>query len=91
MADYNENDVKKNKKGYYLTINDDNDYQHIDLQNFKPWEGKGVKITASSSYDSFNGISSTLFNDTINIKKGQYIVYLNGSGTKKVTTGDDKV
>ena len=90
--DYGENNVQKSKKGqYYLTTEDTADQQSIDLMTFKPYEGKGIIFNLASSYDGWNSIYSTLFNDTINVKKGKYSIRLCGNGTKKVTTGDNQV
>ena len=84
---YGPEDVKKDKKGnYYLTTEDTTDQQSIELMGFRPYEEKGVKITASSSYSGTNRLDSTNYSDTINIKNGKYSINLNGNGIKKVTT-----
>ena len=87
---YNENDVVKKKGKYYLTTNDSTEQQSMDFELFKPYEGKGIIFNLSSSYDGWNSARSTLFNDTINVKKGKYSLVLAGNGTKKVITGDNQ-
>lgn len=88
---YDESDVVSKKGKYYLTTNDTTYKQDIRLTDFKPYEGKGIIFNLASSYDDWNVVRSTLFNDTINVNKGNYWLYLNGTGSKKVTTGDNRV
>ena len=89
-VNYYESDVVKKKGKYYLSTKDTTDQQSANFTSFKPYEGKGIIFNLSSSYDGWNAVRSTLFNDTINVKKGKYSLVLAGNGTKKVITGDNQ-
>ncbi|MBQ9244756.1 hypothetical protein IJ182_00645 [bacterium] len=89
MAYYDENSVKKNKKGWSLITESTTELETIDLTNFLPENMKGVNIVANSTYSAdYNTITSSYFNDTITAKNGKYNITLKGYGTKKVTTGN---
>ena len=89
MANYDENNVKKNKKGWSLITESTGEQETINLQDFLPENQKGVNIVANSSYSSgYNTITSSFFNDTITAKNGKYDITLKGYGNKKVTTGN---
>lgn len=89
MANYDENNVKKNKKGWSLITESTGEQETINLQDFLPENMKGVNIIANSTYSAdYNKITSSFFNDTITAKNGKYDITLNGYGNKKVTTGN---
>lgn len=89
MPNYDENSVKKSKKGWSLITESTTEQETINLEDFLPENQKGVNIVANSTYSAdYNKITSSFFNDTITAKNGKYDIELLGYGTKKVTTGN---
>lgn len=90
---YKSDKVVKTKSGWKV-VTDKGDYpESIDLREFYsyyPENTKGVNIVANSTWTGWENqsIYSSHYNDTITALYANHNIYLYGTGSKKVKTGD---
>ena len=84
MTDYSDQ-IKETKKGYSLTT-DETANENINITDFVPEKKKKITVNLNNS-GANNVYRSSYFDETINVKNGDYTMLLYGNSSKTVNLG----